>query len=46
VIRLYSPLVTIGGGIVIDVNPKPLKRKSINEVEGLTRRDGDLRKLI
>ncbi len=35
IIRSYSPLSTIGGGIVLDVNPKPLRKKDISIIEGI-----------
>ena len=35
IIRSYSPLLTIGGGIVLDVNPKPLKKKQIDAIVGI-----------
>lgn len=47
IIRSYSPLLTIGGGIVLDVNPKPLKKKQVDaivEIQNLI--DGDINTCI
>lgn len=35
VIRQYSPLVTIGGGIILDTNPKPRKRFHAETLQNL-----------
>ena len=32
ILRSYSSLRTIGGGLVLDVNPQPLKKKQVSEV--------------
>ena len=47
VIRRYSPMSTIGGGIVLDANPLPHRRKKPGLLEALTRLDsGDLAGLV
>ncbi|MCK4689239.1 MAG: hypothetical protein KAT41_02970, partial [Candidatus Marinimicrobia bacterium] len=47
IIRSYSPLLTIGGGIVLDVNPKPLKKKQVDAIVGIQNLiDGDINTCI
>lgn len=47
IIRSYSPLSTIGGGIVLDVNPKPLKKKQVDAIVGIQNLiDGDINTCI
>jgi len=47
IIRSYSPLSTIGGGIVLDVNPKPLKKKEVDAIVGIQNLiDGDINTCI
>ncbi len=31
VIRQYSPMLTLGGGVILDMQPAPLKRKTLDE---------------
>lgn len=42
VIRTFSPLVTIGGGKILDGNPKKHKRLDTETIAGQKRLDGDL----
>jgi selenocysteine-specific elongation factor len=46
VIRSFSPLVTIGGGQILDANPKKHKRSSGQVLEGLTRLGGAARDAV
>jgi len=42
VIRQYSPLITIGGGFILETNPKPHRRfqqETINQLKGLENQD-------
>ncbi len=41
VIRFYSPLETIGGGVVLDVNPPKHRKKERNTIDYLKVRAGD-----
>jgi len=41
VIRTFSPLVTIGGGFVLDAAPAKHKRMSVPVLEGIRRLEGD-----
>jgi selenocysteine-specific elongation factor len=43
VIRTFSPLMTIGGGKILDSNPEKHKRFDSATVEGLQRMSGDLK---
>jgi selenocysteine-specific elongation factor len=40
IIRQYSPLVTIGGGVVLEIQAKSLRKKDIESAEMLARRLG------
>jgi selenocysteine-specific elongation factor len=46
VIRSFSPLVTIGGGQVLDANPDKHKRFSGQVVEGMKRLGGEAREAV
>ncbi|MBL7135015.1 MAG: selenocysteine-specific translation elongation factor [Candidatus Marinimicrobia bacterium] len=47
IMRFYSPLSTIGGGIVLDINPKPLKKKQVDAIVMIQNLiDGDINTCI
>jgi selenocysteine-specific elongation factor len=47
IIRSYSPLSTIGGGIVLDVSPSPIRKKSTDAIKEIdTLINGDISKCI
>jgi selenocysteine-specific elongation factor len=46
VIRTFSPLMTIGGGEILDSTPEKHKRFDAKTVEGLQRLSGDLKERI
>jgi selenocysteine-specific elongation factor len=46
VIRSFSPLMTIGGGQVLDANPRKHKRFSGQVVEGMKRLGGEAREAV
>ncbi|OGD16241.1 MAG: selenocysteine-specific translation elongation factor [Candidatus Aminicenantes bacterium RBG_16_66_30] len=46
VIRLFSPVVTVGGGLVLDANPEKHKRFSGTVLEGLEKLGGSARDAV
>ena len=46
IIRTFSPLVTIGGGLVLDANPAKHKRFSGRVIEGLEKLGGSAREAV